>query len=176
VLGVKAKAKIKKEAAADAARVLKATLRLRPPVDPIAIAQAIGIRVLQGELDRDTFGGLVMEPGEEPQIYMNELDLLVRRRLTCAIELGYYVRCSARTDRYSRVGLRSDRPDPERDPESVYAEHFAACLLVPEREARLMVELGLDELEMALRFQVSREIIQLRVRELGLQTAGLVKS
>ena len=43
-LGVKAKAKIKKEAAEDAARVLKATFRFRAPVDPIAIAQEFGDR------------------------------------------------------------------------------------------------------------------------------------
>ena len=96
VLGVKAKAKIKKEAAEDAARILKATFRLRVPVDPIAIAQELGIRVSEGELDRDRLGGLVMEPGEEPKIYMNALDLLVRRRLTCALELGHYVRRSGR--------------------------------------------------------------------------------
>lgn len=176
VLGVRERVRIKREAADDAARILKATFRLRPPVDPIVIAQELGIRVLEGALDRDKLGGLVMEPGEEPQIYMNELDLLVRRRLTCAIELGHYIRRSARTERYGRVDLRSDRPDVERDPELVYAEEFAACLLVPDGDARLMTELGLDELEMALRFRVSRELVRLRLNELGLRAIALVKS
>jgi hypothetical protein len=36
-----------------------------------------------------------MKPGEEPKIYMNQLDLLIRRRLTCALELGHYVRRAA---------------------------------------------------------------------------------
>lgn len=170
VLGVKAKAKIKKEAAEDAARVLKATFRLRAPIDPIAIAQEFGIEVLQGELDRDTLGGLVMDPGEEPKIYMNQLDLLVRRRLTCAMELGFYIRLSATTNKYGRVDLRSNRSKSEADPVSVYAEEFAACLLLPDNDVQVMTELGADELEIALRFQVSRELVQLRLSDLGLRT------
>ena len=170
VLGMNAKAKIKKEAAEDAARVLKATLRLRAPVDPIAIAQELGIQVLEGELDRDRLGGLVMKPGEEPKIYMNQLDLLIRRRLTCAIELGHYVRRSAKTNEYGRVDRRSDRSEVEEDPESVYAEQFAACLLMPDKDVRIMLELGVDDLEIALRFQVPRELVQRRLDDLGLRT------
>jgi Zn-dependent peptidase ImmA (M78 family) len=168
-----AKAKIKKEAAEDAARVLKATFRLRAPVDPIAIAQELGIQVLEGELDRDRLGGLVMKPGEEPKIYMNQLDLLIRRRLTCAIELGHYVRRSAKTNEYGRVDRRSDRSEVEEDPESVYAEEFAACLLMPDKDVRIMLELGVDDLEIALRFQVSRELVQRRLDDLGLRTIEL---
>lgn len=176
VLGVKAKAKIKKKAAADAARVLKATFRLRAPVDPIAIAQEFGIEVLQGELDRDSLGGLVMKPGEEPKIYMNQLDLLVRRRLTCAMELGHYILRSATTNEYSRMDRRSDRAETGQDPDSVYAEEFAACLLLPERDVKVMVELSADDLEMALRFQVSRELVQLRLNDLGLRTVDLLEA
>lgn len=176
VLGVKAKAKIKREAAEDAAGVLKATFRLRVPVDPIAIAQELGIEVFQGELDRDRLGGLVMEPGKEPKIYMNELDLLIRRRHTCAMELGHYIRRSAETDEYARVDLRSDLWKAEQDPQSVYADEFAACLLLPERDVKIMVELGVDDLEMALRFQVSRELVQRRLHDLGLRTFELLEA
>ncbi|MBS1861984.1 MAG: ImmA/IrrE family metallo-endopeptidase [Actinobacteria bacterium] len=175
VVGMRAEAKIKKEAAEDAARILRATFRVRAPVDPIAIAQELGIQVLEGELDRDRLGGLVMEPGAEPKIYMNQLDLLIRRRFTCAVELGHYVRRSADTNRYGRVDRRSDRPKSERDPESVYAEEFASCLLMPDLDVKVMTELGVDDLEMALRFQVSRELVQLRLNDLGLRTADLLE-
>jgi Zn-dependent peptidase ImmA (M78 family) len=173
---VKAKAKIKKEAAEDAARLLKTTYRFRAPVDPIAIAQELGIQVLEGELDRDRLGGLVMKPGEEPQIYMNALDLLVRRRLTCAVELGHYIRRSATTNDYGRVDRRSDRSDIETDPYVVYAEEFAACLLLPDRDVRVGIELGIDEVGMALRFQVSRELVQARLHQLGLRTLAFMEA
>jgi Zn-dependent peptidase ImmA (M78 family) len=170
---VTAEAKIKREAAEDAARLLKTTFRLRAPVDPIAIAQELGIQVAEGELDRDTLGGLVMKPGEEPEIFMNQLDLLIRRRFTCALELGHYVRSSPAINEYSRVDRRDDRLKSEQDPKAVYAEEFAACLLLPPRDVKVMIELGVDELEMALRFQVSREIVQRRLNALGLRTVTL---
>ena len=47
---------------------------------------------------------------------------------------------------------------------------------LPETDVRIMIELGLDELEMALRFQVSRELVQLRLSELGLRALDLVRS
>jgi len=173
VLGVRAEAKIKKEAAGDAARLLKATLRLRAPVDPIAIAQELGIQVAEDELDRSMLGGLVMKPGEEPEIFMNQLDLLIRRRFTCALELGHYVRTSPAINEYSRIDRRGDRSNSEQDPETIYAEEFAACLLLPTRDLKVMIELGVDELEMALRFQVSREIVQRRLNDLRLRTVEL---
>jgi Zn-dependent peptidase ImmA (M78 family) len=173
---VKDGAKIKQEAAADAARVLRATHRVRGPVDPIAVAQELGIQVLVGELDRDRLGGLVIEPGEEPKIYMNQLDLSIRRRLTCAVELGHYVRHSARTRRYSRVDRRSERSSFEGDPDSVYAGAFAARLLLPDQNFETMVELGIGDLEMALRFQVPRELVQLRLDELGVRKAALAEA
>ncbi|MDX6654081.1 MAG: hypothetical protein QOH18_791 [Solirubrobacterales bacterium] len=173
VLGMKAEERIRKEAVEDAARLLKTTYRLRAPVDPIAIAQELGIQVAEAELDRDMLGGLVMKPGEEPEIFMNQLDLLIRRRFTCALELGHYVRSSPAINEYSRVDRRGDRSQSEQDPETVYAEEFAACLLLPARDVKVMTELGVDELEMALRFQVSREIVQRRLNDLGLRTVEL---
>lgn len=173
VVGVKAKAKIKKEAAEDAARVLRATFRLVVPIEPVAIAQELGVRVLEADIDQDKLGGLLMRPGEEPKIYMNRDDGLIRRRLTCALELGHYVRHSVRTNLFGRVDRRSDRSNSAEDPKLVYAEEFAACLLVPDLEVRVMAELGIDDLEMALRCQVPREVVQLRLNDLGLRTVDL---
>lgn len=174
VQGVKAKAKIKKEAAEDAARVLRATLRLRAPVESVGIAQKLGIQVLEAELDEDKLGVLSMKPGEEPKILLNQRDGFIRRRLTCALELGHFVRQSATTNAYDRVDRRSDRSTSKDDPDLIYAEEFAACLLMPELDVRAFAELGVDDLEMAMRFQVPREVAQLRLRDLGLRTVDLL--
>lgn len=170
VVGVKAQRKIKEKAEKDAIRLLRATFRLRAPVEPVAIAHELNIQVLEADYEQDTLGGLLMRTGEESKIFMNQRDGVIRRRLTCAIELGHYVRCSASTEDYGRVDRRSDRLRAEIPPELIYAEAFAASLLAPDLEVRLLVELGIDELEMALRFQVPREVIQLRLRDLGLRT------
>jgi Zn-dependent peptidase ImmA (M78 family) len=173
VLGVRAKAKIRKEAAEDAARILKATFRLLAPVEPIGIAQELDTRVVEADLEEDILGMLLMTPGSESKIYLNQRDGVLRQRLTCAIELGHYVRQSAKTDEYGRIDRRTDPSASKEDPDSIYAEEFAACLLMPEIEFRALAELGVDELEIALRFQVPREIVRLKLNEMGIQTAEL---
>lgn len=173
VLGVRAKAKIKKEAAEDAARILKATFRLLAPVEPVGIAQELDTRVVEADLEEDIFGMLLMKPGSESKIYLNQRDGVLRQRLTCAIELGHYVRQSAKTDEYGRIDRRTDPSATKEDPDSIYAEEFAACLLMPEGEFRALAELGVDELEIALRFQVPREVVQFKLSEMGIQNAEL---
>lgn len=176
VLGMNAKAKIKKEAAEDAARVLKATFRLRVPVEPIGIAEEMGVRVVELELDEDQLGMLLIKPGIEPKIYLNQRDGILRQRLACALELGHYVRHSAKTNKYGRVDRVTDRSTLKKDPDLVYAEEFATCLLLPEREFRVLAELGVDDLEVALRFQVPREVVQRKLSEMGLRTADLLEA
>jgi Zn-dependent peptidase ImmA (M78 family) len=168
--GVKSQAKIKEAAAGDAARVLGATFRSRAPVEPVAIAHELNIRVLEAEYEPDTLGGLLVKPGEESKIFLNQRDGVVRRRLTCALELGHYVRISSEADAYGRVDRRGDRSSSEVDLGLVYAEEFAGCLLVPDLEARILIELGMDDLEMALRFLAPRDVVQRRLRDLGLRT------
>ena len=42
-----------------------------------------------------------------------------------------------------------------------------------EEDVKILVELGMDDLEMALRFVVPREAMQLRLESLGLRTVCL---
>lgn len=176
VPAVKAVAKIKKEAAEDAARILKATFRLRAPVEPFGIAEELDILVLEADLDEDKLGVLLMKPGDESKIVLNERHGILRRRFTCAIEVGHYVRHSAQTNKYDRVDRRSHRSGSKDDPDMIYAEEFAAWLLMPESEFRALAELGVDDLEIALRFQVPREVVQLKLRECGLRTTELLEA
>ena len=176
VLGVKAKAKIKKEAAKDAARLLKATFRQRVPIEPIGIAEELGVRVVELELERNKLGMVLIKPGAESKIFLNQRDGVIRQRLACGLELGHYVRHSAKTNKYGRVDRIGDRSTFKEDQDLIYAEEFAACLLMPEREFSALAELGMDDLEIALRFQVPRELVQLKLREMGFHTADLLEA
>lgn len=109
VVGVKAERKLKKEADRDAARLLQSTLRLDVPVDSAAIANELGPLVFVRPLKEATLGGLLMKPGDDPKIYVNKRDGYLRQRLTCALELGHYVRRSAETNKYARVDRRGPR-------------------------------------------------------------------
>lgn len=173
VVDVKTKRKIKKEAETDAARLLKATLSLDVPVDSAAIANELGVLVFVTGLKEIILGGLLMEPGEEPEIYVNRRDGYLRQRLTCALELGHYLRRSAVTNKYARVDRRGPRSESDEKPEETYAHEFAACLLMPKRDVEILAELGMDDLDMALRFLVPREAMQIRLKDLGLPAPEL---
>jgi Zn-dependent peptidase ImmA (M78 family) len=170
---VEMKSKVKEEAERDAARILRASWGTAIPVEPVAIAHELGIRVLEAQLDGNTLGALLKEPQEDPTILLNQQDSRNRRRFTCAHELGHYVRRSAEANEYARVDLRDRRSSTGEDPEEVYANEFAACLLMPEDEVKNLHELGLDDLEMALRFKVSREAMKFRLVNLGLAASDL---
>ena len=168
--------KIKAEAARDAARILRATWTGAAPIEPVSIANELGVEVLEAPLDGNTLGALFISPGKDPRIVLNQGDSFNRQRFTCAHELGHYVRRSAESNDFARVDLRDDRSSTGEDIEEVYANEFAACLLMPEPEVRAFADLGLDDLEMALRFRVSREAMQFRLKNLGLPTENLQKA
>jgi Zn-dependent peptidase ImmA (M78 family) len=167
------KSKIKAEAEKDAARLLRAVWGDGIPVDPVSIAHELGVQVLEAELDPNTLGALVKEPGKEPTILLNQKDGQNRRRFTCAHELGHYVRRSEESDKYARIDLRNSVSTTGEDPDEIYANEFAACLLMPEDEVRTLFELGMDDLEMALHFKVSRQAMQFRLKNLGLMESAL---
>jgi Zn-dependent peptidase ImmA (M78 family) len=163
--------KVKTEAARDAARILRAAWSGFAPIEPVSIAKELGVEVLEAPLDGNTLGALFISPEEDPKIVLNQGDSFNRQRFTCAHELGHYVRRSAESNEYARVDLRDGRSSTGEDPEEIYANEFAACLLMPKQEVRTFADLGLDDLEMALKFRVSREAMQFRMKNLGLVAA-----
>jgi Zn-dependent peptidase ImmA (M78 family) len=161
------------EAERDATQVRRATFNFGPRIEPAGIAERLGVGVFESDLDERTLGALFMKPGKDPWMTVNLNDSLIRRRLTCALELGHFVRQSAKTSEYSRVDLRDPRPVSDETTDEVYAKEFGACLLMPKVAVETFLELGLDDLEMALCFVVSREAMQNRLTRLGLEAARL---
>jgi len=159
---------IKKEAARDAARLLSEVWSRPIPVDPAFVARAIGLRVREVELDDDTLGALVKRPNQEALIMLNESDPPNRKRFTCAHDLGHYRRRSGEEGEYTTVDLRSKLSTAGTDPEEIYANEFAACLLMPAEEVKRMSKAGLDAFDMAVAFGVSRDAMQFRLINLGL--------
>lgn len=159
---------IKSEAAKDAAKLRGAVWGSAIPVDPVSIARKAGLRVLDAPLDDDTMGALIKQPGRDPTIVLNQGDSENRRRFTCAHEIGHFVRRSEEADEYTTVDLRSSLSETSDDPEEIYANQFAACLLMPEDDVQTFHHTGLSDLEMAIRFKVSREAVQFRLKTLGL--------
>jgi len=159
---------IRAQAARDASQLLAQTWHGLIPVDPVSIARRAGLRVVDAALDDNTMGALVKLPGQDPTIMLNPNDGPNRRRFTCAHEIGHYVRRSEKAEEYTTVDLRSGLSSEGTDQEEIYANKFAACLLMPDGEVRRLSAEGMVDWEMAIRFGVSREAIQFRLRDLGL--------
>jgi len=160
---------IKNEAAEEAARLLATAWPFGSiPVEPVTIARAAGLRVVYAPLDADTLGALIKSVGQEPTIMINESDPDNRKRFTCAHELGHWVRRSDESEEYSTVDLRGPLAATGDDPEEVFANEFAACLLMPEPAVRSLRADGLNDIQLTIQFQVSREAMQFRLKNLGL--------
>lgn len=101
---------IKKKAQVAANAVLKHYQELsRIPVDPIAIAKRMGVKVLQTDLPDELSGALYKEAGSDPIIFVSREDSLPRQRFACACGLGHYYQRMGE-DEYEIVDFR----DPNR--------------------------------------------------------------
>lgn len=138
------------------------------PVDPIYIAQGLGIQVFTGVLDAGVSGMLVKRPGVDPEIYLNRLDSRNRQRFTCAHELGHYVqRASTDDDNWEYVDARGPTAARGTHPDEIYANQFAANLLMPREVVGRMVKAGMSAAEMAFQLGVSVEALKFRLMNLG---------
>jgi Zn-dependent peptidase ImmA (M78 family) len=167
------RSKVKKQAEKDAERLLKTAVREGFGVEPVGIAERLGVQVRETELDQDTLGALFMKPNADSRIVLNRRHSLLRRRLTCALELGHYVQMSAKTNEYKRVDLHDGCEQLGGEADEMYAHGFAACLLMPKEDIKILADLKMDDMEMALRFFVPREAMQIRLTGLGMATFDL---
>lgn len=141
------------------------------PVDPAQIAHRLGLDVYETSLDPDVFALLVKEPGQDPVVALNASDSPNRKRFSCAHEIGHFVRRSdtfSGLDEYAYLDKRSPLSGAGVDAEEVYANSFAASLLMPEAVVRHLYAPGQKAFELALRFDVSQEAMQYRLQNLGL--------
>jgi len=139
------------------------------PIDPVRIARKLGVDVITAPLTPDVAGAIVKERGQDPSIVLNAKDSPNRQRFTCAHEIGHFVLRDALGEDYEYVDYRDIFSSTgERDDER-FANAFAACLLMPEHHVRRFHDEGLSELQMALRFDVSRDAMGFRLKNLGLR-------
>ena len=139
------------------------------PVDPVAIARSMGIDVMQAELPENVSGALVKKVGADPLILLARDDHATRKRFTCAHEIGHYIRRAGK-DEYQSVDFRSQLASKGTDPEEVFANQFAANLLMPEDDVRGDVRVRDSLVILAHKFGVSPEAMKFRLENLGLSS------
>jgi Zn-dependent peptidase ImmA (M78 family) len=142
--------------------------RVPLPVNPFAIAQQLGIKAYTASLDERISGMLIKRAGQDPEIYVHASDSPNRQRFTCAHELGHYVKRSATGDAaWEYVEHRDLLTTQGTDAEEIYANRFAASLLMP-RGAVEALHRELGPAALAFRFGVSADAMHYRLVNLGL--------
>lgn len=137
------------------------------PVDPFELARRFGITVNYEFLPADESGNIDITP-ESAVITLNIADHANRQRFTCAHEIGHYVRrrSSGQSGRY--IDYRSTLAGLGVDQEEVYANQFAAALLMPAHLVKRWHDLGETDDRLARRFGTSVQAMELRLRNLRL--------
>lgn len=139
------------------------------PVDPVAIANKLGIDVVEMELPDDVSGALIKDKDKDPVIVLAQTDSRSRKRFSCAHELGHYAfRMANDGDQYEYVDLRGQSSAAGTDPEEIFANQFAASLLMPEDKVRCLIKEKIPNFLLAQRFGVSDDAIRFRLKNLGL--------
>jgi Zn-dependent peptidase ImmA (M78 family) len=139
----------------------------RFPVDPVNIAKQLGIKVLKSKLPPEVSAAIVKEMGKDPVIYLHEYDSNNRKRFSCAHELGHYVHRLGE-ENYRWIDLRDKMLSPSATDEiEIFANQFAANLLMPEDEVRKRIKHS--KLELTTFFGISGEAMKWRLRNLSLR-------
>lgn len=142
------------------------------PVEPMALARALGIVVRVEQLPFDEAGKIVIPEDDEPVITLNFWDSHKRQRFTCAHEIGHYIRRQQRGERAGTfIDYRSTLAGLGRDVEEVYANQFAAALLMPHHLVARGFHQGRTVEQLAREFDTSVQAMELRLRNLRLTRA-----
>ncbi|WP_336857200.1 ImmA/IrrE family metallo-endopeptidase [Sinomonas albida] len=141
------------------------------PVDPVKIARKMGVEVFTAELGDDVFGMMTGNPSQA-SIYLDVDQPHVRMRFTCAHELGHYVERSSRLaaeddPQFAEIDRRSD--EGRGRPLEIFANEFAASLLMPEQQVKDLHRQGKSRYDMVTLFQVSLAAVDWRLHHLNLK-------
>ena len=142
------------------------------PVDPIKVARALGIEVWTSDLDRNVAGLLVRRKGRAPEIYVSAVDQPNRQRFTIAHEVGHFIERAAKgqaEEPVNQIDYRDDVSSEGSNPREMYANGFAAALLMPAKQLREYWKLNPDPEMLARKFKVSLVAMQHRLNNLDLR-------
>lgn len=133
---------------------------LRFPIDPVRIARLLGAEVYVDNLAPGVSGQI--EAGDEPTIFLSIDNGPNRQRFTCAHEIGHLVSRKKYGGTGNFVDYRDGRAGAGTDPEEIYANQFAAELLMPRRTVQADAERNRSTESMARKYGVSVAAMAIR--------------
>jgi Zn-dependent peptidase ImmA (M78 family) len=164
----------KKEIETRAAEVLHQHGLYSIPIDPVVLANRVGIKVHNAKFWVEGISGVVTKRGTMIQLLVNQEDTPARKRFTIAHELGHHflhllqdgVFVDKEVDLF-RGGAGDGDVGPSKK-EEVQANQFAAALLMPEEFVRREFEDVPDLTALARLFNVSDTAMGFRLSQLRL--------
>lgn len=143
----------------------------RLPVDPVAVARSLGINVYQSLLPNTT-SGMIAKVADEygTDILVNSEHAPKRQRFTVAHELGHYTAIMNDSHRASQPFMhkRDSLAACGTNSEEIFANQYAAELLMPADEVRRAHRVGASVYQLAAKFDVSVDAMSFRLINLGL--------
>ena len=144
------------------------------PVDPVVLANRVGITVANAKLADESVAGLIVRRGARTMILVEQADPPYRKRFSIAHALGHYFLhlpgdgeiVDRRADMYRRTEPRGHVFDVQRM--EIEANKFAAELLMPQEFVRKEWDRNPSIALMARVFNVSEEAMGYRVDALNL--------
>lgn len=139
------------------------------PVDPVQIAWELGLEVVETGLPDNVSGALIKDEGKDPVIFLCHSDSKNRKRFSCAHEIGHYAyRLANNGDHYEYIDLRNALSAKGNNPEEIYANQFAAGLLMPANAVLNLHRQGTPAFLIAQHFGVSDDAIRFRLKNMSL--------
>jgi Zn-dependent peptidase ImmA (M78 family) len=144
------------------------------PINCVYIAKQLGAEVYEMALKDDVDGMLkYFEGGASPAILVRQDSAPARKRFTVAHELGHLV-MNRRMHPEEELPItdifyRNMDSRTAQKPEEIFANQFAAALLMPRKFVRVLVDSGKSDLVMASDFGVSLQAMTHRLNNLGLK-------
>lgn len=154
----------KEEGAAAAASVLAEHWDGYLPVKPSLIARIFEIEVIPRDLG-PLIAGRIQRQGGNVCVHINSSEPEARRRFTLAHEIGHFIKHRGRDFAYEDYRNALSKQGTDKD--EIYANSFAAELLMPEVAIRGLMALRVQEVQMAREFKVSPEAMVIRLKDLG---------
>ena len=145
------------------------------PVDPVLLANSLGVTVNNAKFSDDTWAALIAKRDHTTRIFVEQSDPPYRKRFSIAHELGHHFLhlledgeiVDKRADMFREKEPSVESMSPEQLRE-IQANWFAAALLMPEDLVRAEWHKYPNMTRMAERFNVSEEAMGYRIDTLNL--------
>lgn len=146
--------------------ILKEIGNLDPPIDIYKIADNYGLYVFEDDMGENESGAIVIND-TGTGIMINKRDTPYRKRFTLAHELGHFISYRYQGKSGEIIEYRNNKSSLGKSVEEVFANKFAAAILMPKQVlVDIKKAIGNHLEELADIFEVSKTAIENRLENI----------